>query len=186
MDLLVISGSTRAGSFNTRLAQLVGELRAGDAVTVVRDLAKLPFYDGDVEAAGLPPTVADLRSAVAVADAVIVVTPEYNGTLPGVLGNAVDWLSRPPGRSVLRGKPVLVLSASPGRFGAVRAAQQLRTVLTRIGALVTPSGLSVATAHQRLGVDVDSQVAAQLSDVLARSLDALSDTARADLRPSAA
>src|SRR5919202_1780642 len=129
MDLVVISGSTRRGSFNTRLARLVRDLRPQDRVTLVSDLTGLPFYDADVEALGVPGVVATLRRAVAEADAVVVVTPEYNGTVPGVLANAVDWLSRPHGQSVLEGKPVVVLSASPSRYGGVRAAEHLRAVL---------------------------------------------------------
>ena len=171
MELLVISGSTRRGSYNSRLARLVGELRPGDQATVVDDLAALPFYDADVEAIEVPQMVTALRRAVAAADVVAFVTPEYNGTVPGVLGNAVDWLSRPHGESVLQGKPVLVLSASPSRFGAVRAADHLRTVLDRIGAEVFPTGLSVAAAHQRLEEPAHPDVVAQLADVLGSVLD---------------
>ncbi|MFD2090724.1 NADPH-dependent FMN reductase [Blastococcus deserti] len=187
MELLVISGSTRRGSFNTRLARLVRDVRPDDQVTVVSDLAALPFYDADVEATGIPSAVTALRGAVAVADVVVFVTPEYNGTVPGVLGNAVDWLSRPHGESVLQRKPVLVLSASPSRFGAVRAADHLRTVLHRIGAQVLPAGLSVAGAHRRLAEPVDPEVVGQLADVLGSVLDvrtAPSGSAEPDLLPA--
>jgi chromate reductase len=171
MDLLVISGSTRRGSVNTRLARLVRDLRPQDRVTVVSDLTVLPFYDADVEALGVPGVVTSLRRAVAQADAVVVVTPEYNGTVPGVLANAVDWLSRPHGRSVLEGKPVVVLSASPSRYGGVRAAEHLRAVLRRIGARVAPQGMSVAAAHQRLGEPLDPDVVDQAAAVLSEALD---------------
>ncbi len=171
MHLLVISGSTRRGSFNTRLARLVRDLRPQDRVTVVSDLTVLPFYDADVEALGVPGVVASLRRAVAQADAVVVVTPEYNGTVPGVLANAVDWLSRPHGQSVLEGKPVVVLSASPNRYGGVRAAEHLRAVLRRIGALVAPQGMSVSAAQQRLGEPVDPEVVDQVAAVLSEALD---------------
>lgn len=181
MRLLVISGSTRQGSFNTRLARLVEEVRPDDTVTVVADLAALPFYDADVEATGVPPAVSALRAAVAGADVVVLVTPEYNGTVPGVLANAVDWLSRPHRESVLRGKPVLVLSASPTRFGAARAAEHLRTVLGRIGAQVLPAGLSVALAHQRLAEPVDQDVAAELAGVL-DVLDAVTEVPASGVR----
>lgn len=174
MQLMVISGSTRRGSVNTRLAQLIREVRPNDEVVVVGDLAALPFYDADVEASGVPAVVRALKKAVASADAVLFVTPEYNGTVPGVLGNAVDWLSRPHGESVLLGKPVVVLSASPSRFGAVRAAEHLRTVLGRIGAVVSRSGLSVAAAHRRLGEDVDRALVTELADVLREALDTVS------------
>jgi chromate reductase len=172
MSVLVISGSSRRGSLNSRLARLVADLRPADAVTVVTNLTRLPFYDGDLEAAGTPASVADLRDAVGSADVVVVVTPEYNGTVPGLLCNAVDWLSRPAHQSVLRDKPLLVLSASPTPFGGARAAEHLRGVLTRIGASVFPVGLSVAAAHQRLDpAEPDSQMVADLVDLLAGTLD---------------
>lgn len=171
MKFLVISGSSRRYSLNTRLAHLVARVRRNDDVTVIDDLTRLPFYDGDLEAAGTPPPVAALRAAVAAVDVVVVDTPEYNGTVPGLLGNAVDWLSRPAGESVLRAKPLLVLSASPTRYGATRAAEHLRSVLERIGAAVEPTGLSVAAAHQRLsGPEPDPQVATELADLLAATL----------------
>ena len=170
MDLVVISGSTRRGSFNTRLARLVRDLRPQDRVTLVSDLTGLPFYDADVEALGVPGVVATLRRAVAEADAVVLVTPEYNGTVPGVLANAVDWLSRPHGQSVLQGKPVVVLSASPTRYGGVRAAEHLRAVLRRIGAAVATRGMSVPAAHQRLDEPVDPEVVDQLAAVLGEVL----------------
>jgi len=172
MIILVISGSSRHGSLNTRLARLVAGIRPADAVTVVNDLTPLPFYDADLEAAGTPAAVVDLRAAVMAADLVIVVTPEYNGTVPGLLGNAVDWLSRPPQHSVLRDKSLLVLSASPTPYGGTRAAEHLRGVLARIGATVDPAGLSVAAAHQRLGsAGPDPQLLADLADLLATTLD---------------
>ena len=154
-----------------RLARLVTELRRCDDVRVVADLDRLPFYDGDVEAAGTPGAVRELRAAVIAADAIVVVTPEYNGTVPGVLGNAVDWLSRPARLSVLKGKPVLVLSASPGRFGAVRAADHLRAVLARIGADVWPTGLSIAAAHTRFGAAAEPALRAELAAVLDTALE---------------
>ena len=156
-------------------------------MTVVSDLAGLPFYDADVEAIGIPSAVTALRRAMAAADVVVMVTPEYNGTVPGVLANAVDWLSRPHGESVLQGKPVLVLSASPSRFGGVRAANHFRTVLERIGAEVLPAELSVSAAHQRLGEPVDPGVVAQLADVLGSVLDDSPDpagSAELDLLPA--
>jgi chromate reductase len=172
MNILVISGSSRRASLNTRLARLVAELRPADAVTVVTGVTRLPFYDTDLEAAGTPGAVAELRAAVTAADLAVLVTPEYNGTVPGLLGNAVDWLSRPPRQSVLRDKPVLVLSASPTPYGGTWAAEHLRRVLSRVGATVLPAGLSVPAAHQRLGAaEPDPQVVTDLADLLAKALD---------------
>ena len=171
-NILVLCGSSRRHSLNSTLGGLVAELRPRDAATVVKDLHRLPFYDGDLEAAGVPEAVAQLRAAVTAADMVVIVTPEYNGTVPGLLGNAVDWLSRPPRQSVLRDKPVLVLSASPSPHGGTRAAEHLRAVLSRIGAAVVPAGLSVSAAHERLGpAGPDPQVVAELAQLLAEALD---------------
>jgi chromate reductase len=170
MTLLIVSGSIRRDSLNTRLAHLLAASGPIGETTVEHGLGRLPFYDGDLEAAGIPAAVEALRIAVAAAAAVVIVTPEYNGTVPGVLGNAIDWLSRPAGHSVLRDKPVVVCSASPTRFGGVRAAEHLRTVLARVGARVT-AGPAVATAHERLDVaglgnELGRQLVSALADVL--------------------
>jgi chromate reductase len=171
MKVLVISGSSRRESLNTRLARLAAATLSQDTVTVMNSLDRVPYYNGDVEAAGLPAPVVELRQAVADADAVVIVTPEYNGTVPGLLGNAVDWLSRPPDNSVLRGKRVVVLSASPSRYGGIRAASHLRTVLGHIRADVAPQGLSVARAPQRLGnPSADPDLVAELAEVLQQAL----------------
>jgi chromate reductase len=175
MKLLTISGSTRNGSLNSRLARLVADVRPADTVTLIDDLRQLPFYDGDVEAAGVPASVRALRSEVAAADVVVIVTPEYNGSVPGVLANAIDWLSRPHQESVLQDKPVVVLSASPSRYGGVRAAEHLRTVLGFIGATVLPGGISVAAAHERVGGEsVDPEVRRELARGLERAFSATS------------
>ena len=173
MNVLVISGSSRRESLNTRLARLVAELRPADAVHVVSQLTRLPFYEADTEAAGVPDPVAELRAAVQATDLLVLVTPEYNGSVPGLLANTIDWLSRPRRDSALHGKPVLVLSASPSPAGGARAATQLRAVLTRIGAAVLPTGLSVPAAHTRLTAeDTDPQLAAHLTGLLTHALDA--------------
>jgi chromate reductase len=171
MKILVITGSSRRGSLNTQLAKVVAAVRRQDRVTLGNDLDRVPFYNQDVEAAGVPAAVRELREAVAEADALVMVTPEYNGSVPGMLGNAVDWLSRPPGGSVLRGKPVVVLSASPSRYGGIRAAEHLRTVLGDIGADVAPAGLSLPRAHHRFADGVDPELASELARVLAHALD---------------
>ena len=172
MNLLVVSGSSRRQSLNTRLARLVAALRPDDAVHVLSELTRLPFYDADTEAEGVPGSVAELRAAVQAADLLVLVTPEYNGSVPGLLANALDWLSRPHRDSVLDGKPVLVLSASPSPAGGARAAGQLRAVLSRIGASVLPTGLSVPGAHSRLAAeDLDPQLVADLTGLLADALD---------------
>jgi chromate reductase len=141
-------------------------------VALRNDLDRVPFYHADVEAAGVPVAVRELREAVADADALVIVTPEYNGTVPGMLGNAVDWLSRPTGESVLRSKPVVVLSASPSRYGGIRAAEHLRTVLGYIGADVAPVGVSVPRAHQCfMDSAADPELVTEVTGVLAKALD---------------
>lgn len=186
VHLLVVSGSSRADSLNTRLARLVARLRPADRVHVINDLVRLPFYDADLEADGVPGPVADLRTAVQAVDLLVLVTPEYNGSVPGLLANAVDWLSRPHRASVLHTKPVLVLSASPSPSGGAQAAGQLRAALTRIGASVLPAGLSVPAAHFRLGApDPDPQTVADLTRLLDDALDSLPSSPAA-LRPQGA
>jgi chromate reductase len=137
----------------------------------VSDLTRLPFYDADVEAAGTPEPVSELRTAVRAADLLVLVTPEYNGSVPGLLANAIDWLSRPHRDAALRGTSVLVLSASPRPSGGARAAAQLRAVLTGIGASVLPTGLSVGAAHSRLSDEIDRQLVADLTGLLTDALE---------------
>ena len=135
--ILGISGSLRAGSYNRALLRAAGELAPSNGIELTElDLSPIPFYDGDVEAAGDPDAVADMRRAVREADAVLLATPEYNRGTSGVLKNALDWLSRPALASVLRWKPVGVVGASSGRGGTRRAQQQVRDALLFPGAHV--------------------------------------------------
>ena len=118
MKILGIAGSLRRDSYNRALLRTAVELAPGGVETEVFDaLGAIPFYDGDLEAAGHPAVVEDLRQAIAEADALLIVTPEYNGGMSGVLKNALDWASRGPVR-LLAGKPIAVMGASPGRGGA--------------------------------------------------------------------
>ena len=150
MRILAVSGSTRSGSFNTILARLVAGQLPDHAVTVEDGLEGLPFYNADVESRGIPAAVTRLRDAVRSSDLVIVCTPEYNGTTPGVLMNAVEWLSRPHHDAALSGRTVFVLGASPSPGGARRSCAHLRSVLERIGSVVAPVEFNVARAHQAL------------------------------------
>jgi chromate reductase len=134
--VLGISGSLRAGSYNRALLRAAGELAPSGIELTELDLSPIPFYDGDVEAAGDPEAVADMRRAVREADALLLATPEYNRGTSGVLKNALDWLSRPALASVLRWKPVGIVGASSGRGGTRRAQQQVREALAFPGARV--------------------------------------------------
>ncbi len=134
--VLGISGSLRERSYNRALLQAAREL-APDGVEIEEfDLAAIPLYNPDVEAAGDPQPVAALRDAVRNADALLFATPEDNRGTSGVLKNTIDWLSRPAMASVLRWKPTAVIGASTGRGGTRRAQQQVRDALLFPGAIV--------------------------------------------------
>jgi chromate reductase len=147
VSVLVLTGSARSESFTRSLGEAIAADLDG-AVLAPR-LTELPYFDQDLEPAP-PAEVEALRAQVAAADAVVVVTPEYNGTIPGLLGNAIDWLSRPYGAGVLRGKPVLAVAASPGGVGGARAVVALRTVLANAGAVLTGPPVTVDEVHTRL------------------------------------
>ena len=149
MNVLVITGSARHDSHTRRLGEQLAATVPGGRLAA--RLTELPFFDQDTEDAP-PAAVVQLRAQVEAADTVVFVTPEYNGTIPGLLGNAIDWLSRPyDGHpSVLRGKPVVAVAASPGAVGGVRALVSLRTVLGNAGADVLDATLSVPEVHVRL------------------------------------
>jgi chromate reductase, NAD(P)H dehydrogenase (quinone) len=135
-SLLFVSGSLRRSSVNTAFASAarhIAETHASVDHTAWLELGDLPFYNGDVESVGTPPSVAAARGLVRAADAVLICTPAYNGSPPGVLKNALDWLSRPAGSSALDGTVVATMSASPGRGGALDAQLRLREVLRRCG-----------------------------------------------------
>lgn len=161
MKILAISGSTRAGSFNTLLARMVAQSLPGHVVNVEAGLGALPFYNADVEAAGVPAPVRHLRDAVDSSDLVVIATPEYNSTTPGVLMNAIEWLSRPHRECVLDGKRILVISASPSPGGGRSSAAHLRSVLEHIGADLVHAEFSVAKAHRALEPGSAGLMAAQ-------------------------
>jgi len=136
MRLLGIAGSLRQGSYNRGLLRAAAELAPAGVVFEEHDLRGLPFYDGDVEAAGDPDSVAELKDAIRRTDALVIATPEYNRGLPSVLKNAIDWASRPALASPLAGKAVAIMGATTGFTGTARAQQQLRDALEFPGALV--------------------------------------------------
>ena len=154
LDVLGIAGSLRAGSFNRSLLRAAQELAPAGMQITAFDLAPIPLYNADVEAKGDPEPVAALKSAIRQADALLIATPEYNFGVPGVLKNAIDWASRPPGKSVLEGKPAALLGATPGHGGTARAQLALRQsfVFTRTAVLPGPEVL-VAEAPERFGED---------------------------------
>lgn len=131
-----ISGSLRVRSFNAALLRVAAELAPAGAVIEIESIKGIPLYDGDLEAsAGIPPVVAALKDKVAAADGLLLVTPEYNNSLPGVFKNAIDWLSRPATDipRVFGGKPVGIIGASPGRFGTILSQTAWLQVLRTLG-----------------------------------------------------
>ena len=155
MRVCGIAGSLRRGSYNRALLRAAVGL-APDAmeIAVFDRLRDVPPYDADVEAAGDPEPVVALKAAIRDADALLIVTPEYNYSVPGVLKNAIDWASRPPASSVLIGKPAAIMGATPGRTGTARAQLALRQsfVFTQTPVLPGPEVL-VAEAAQRFAAD---------------------------------
>lgn len=155
MRVLGISGSLRRGSHNTKLLRSAGEMFEADSVEfeMYDGLKLVPPYDEDDDREPAPAAVAQLRAAVAGADGVFFSTPEYNSSIPGQLKNAVDWLSRPIGSNVLRNKPVAVIGASTGMFGAVWSQAELRKTLAAAGARVVEGEVAVGHAHTRFDED---------------------------------
>lgn len=134
--LIGISGSLRKGSFNTALLRSGVDVVPAKVKLSVHTVHGIPLYDGDVETeSGIPQSVADLKDAIAAADGLILATPEYNNSVPGVLKNAVDWLSRPPAdiKWVFGGKPVAVIGATPGNFGTILGQNAWLPVLQTLG-----------------------------------------------------
>ncbi len=170
MRILAISGSLRRGSHNTSLLWAAGELLPPTDELVVWDgLRDVPPYDEDSDLLPAPASVAALRRAVTEADAVLFATPEFNSSLPGALKNALDWASRPIATNVFRNKPVAVIGASTGMFGAVWAQAELRKVLAAMGARVADVEIAVGHAGEKFddeGRLVDENVRGELSDAI--------------------
>ena len=176
--ILGISGSLRRDSHNTSLLRAAAEAAGPDIEFVLYDgLKQIPPYDEDDDVHPRPESVARLNEAIAAADAVFFSTPEYNSSIPGQLKNAIDWVSRPVATNALRNKPVAVVGASTGGFGAVWAQAELRKVLAAVGARVLDLELPVPHAHTRFenGGLTDDEIRTRLEE----AIEALADAARA-------
>ncbi len=157
MRILAVSGSLRDQSYNSALARAAVELAPeGVDVELFDRLGEIPHYDADIDVEGEegPDAVRELRDRISGADALLFVTPEYNGSMSGVLKNAIDWASRPPGGGAsLWGKTAAVAGATTGQYGALWAQQDLRRVLGIAGARVIEGDLPVARAQNVFSED---------------------------------
>ena len=169
-----ISGSLRRGSYNSALLRAAAASMPSGAELVVGSIVGIPLYDGDDEAAhGVPPPVAALKDAIAAADGLLLATPEYNNSVPGVFKNAIDWLSRPPAdvARVFAGKRVALVGASPGGFGTVLSQNAWLPILRTLGCELWSGGrLLVSRAGSVFdagGALVDARVAESLRSYLA-------------------
>ncbi|WP_431962283.1 NAD(P)H-dependent oxidoreductase [Actinacidiphila sp. bgisy160] len=170
--ILALVGSLRAGSHNRQLAEAaVKHAPEGVDITLYEGLAEIPFYNEDIDVEGaVPEAAARLRAAAAATDAFLFFSPEYNGTIPAVLKNAIDWLSRPRGAAALTGKPVAVVGTAYGQYGGVWAQDEARkaagiagaSVLTDVKLSIPSSVIRFAETHPA----DDSEVVAGLTKVI--------------------
>ncbi|HCY16801.1 MAG: NADPH-dependent FMN reductase [Curvibacter sp. GWA2_64_110] len=135
MKVLGISGSLRKGSYNSMALRAAQKLAPAGMEISMADISQIPMYNDDVRAAGEPAAVTALKAQVRAADAVLIVTPEYNFSIPGVLKNTLDWLSRPP-EPPFDGKTVAIMGASPGPVGTARVQYHMRQVMVFMNAFV--------------------------------------------------
>ncbi|MEV6170681.1 NAD(P)H-dependent oxidoreductase [Streptomyces sp. NPDC051954] len=172
--ILALVGSLRAGSHNRQLAEAAVKLAPeGAAVQLFEGLADIPFYNEDIDVEGsVPAAAARLRAAAAEADALLLFTPEYNGTIPAVLKNAIDWLSRPYGAGALTDKPVAVVGTAFGRYGGLWAQDEARKAVGIAGGRVLEDvKLSIPGSVTRFAETHpadDAEVVADLTEVIAR------------------
>lgn len=168
MKILAISGSLRQGSHNTDLLRgAAAGAPDGVDIELYHGLKELPPYDADDDVPGEQPVaVWRFKDALASADAVLISTPEYNSSIPGVLKNALDWASRPLSESPVVNKPAAVLSSSTGMFGGVWAAAETRKVLSALGARTIDDTVAVGKADQRLANGIDAELLAELRAVV--------------------
>ena len=162
LHILGISGSLRKKSFNTAALRAAQELLPPGMTMEVFDLAPIPIYNEDVREQGFPEPVQQLRAKIAEADALLIVSPEYNYSIPGPLKNALDWASRPPDQP-FDGKPIAIMGASPGGIGTARAQYHLRQLFVFLnGMVLNRPEVMIATAHTK----VDEQ--GRLTDAASR------------------
>lgn len=176
-----IAGSLRKKSYNRGLLRAAQELLPDGTTLEIVSIEEIPLFNEDVEALGDPEAVKVFKEKIRQADGVLIATPEYNYSVPGVLKNAFDWASRPPGQSVLTGKPTAIIGASLGQLGTVRAQLHLRQSLLSVNAqTLNKPEVFIGQASQKFDADGNliDEKARQLLHAL---LDALVQTARRHL-----
>lgn len=160
LTVIGLSGSLRRGSYNAAVLRAAASMMPADSVLRIESIAAIPLYDGDVETdSGIPESVAQLKEAIAAADGLLLVTPEYNNSIPGVAKNAIDWLSRPPAdiARVFGGKPVALAGASPGGFGTILAQNAWLPVFRTLGADLWPRGRLLISRAASV-IDVNGEI----------------------------
>jgi chromate reductase len=186
MRILAIPGSVRRDSHNRSLLRhLAEQAPAGVEIELWDGLKAIPPYDEDDDGDNAPAPVRELRAAIAEADGILIATPEYNSSIPGVLKNAIDWASRPRAETPLQGKPAAVVGATTGSFGAVWAQADLRKVLRSTGARVVELDLPLARAHEIFDPEHPATIADH-DDRVAELLETLAAEIATDLELAAA
>jgi chromate reductase, NAD(P)H dehydrogenase (quinone) len=161
MNIIAVSGSLRTRSYNTRLSQLIEQLAPDGVKVKPATLHGIPLYDADLEEGdGIPAAVSSLRDQIKASDGLVIVTPEYNAGMPGVLKNALDWLTRPGDelKPTFGGRPTALAGATPGAWGTALAQSGALINLRQLGVHLYPAYLRVSAAHKKLtddGVDDD-------------------------------
>lgn len=182
LKVALISGSLRKGSYNTALVRFVGRSLEGAEVDEISlNELDLPMFSEDLEAAGFPAKADELKQRMIAADVILIASPEYNGSFPGALKNAIDWASRPrEGEAVLacfKGKVGGLLAASPGAIGGLRGLRHVRQVLTQLQMVVVPQEYALGVAHEAF--DDAGNLKDERASVMAKSVGiAATDMAR--------
>jgi chromate reductase len=175
IKVLGVAGSLRRGSYNRALLRAAQTLAPEGMSISIHDLIDVPLYNGDVESQGDPPAVAAFKDAIRAADGVLMVTPEYNHGVPGVMKNAVEWASRPARSAALNGKPVGLLGASPGQTGTARGQSQLRQAFEFTNSYCMPQPeILVFRAHEKFDAE-GNLTDAKAAEYLGKYLEAFRD-----------